>query len=420
MNPKRAQLLSDGYVILRQVVPPEQLDRLRSDIETVVARQRAGDPEWDRTSQPRASIVDQVDASTIGAFEFLLHPNTHGVSAEVLDCPAEAVAASQALVICNPEFTPDAPPRPGQHWGTDPRNWHRDVRPDRDGPLSAHIEDQLANGPAYVQWNIALYEDHILYVVPGSHRRLTSEVESSHLQGERGTTSPVPESIPVELGPGDGVVYNNLMLHWGSKYGPEKKRRTVHLGYRSFGRILPRQQCNLPMRFWERFEPGTPQRQVAEHWLGLFQAEFATIEETFRAALSGNGEAFQAGLSRLHPPEKGRRTCLILLAKHMLALHQRRGLPGDNDSGRSVYEWQLQELASHFTGRELERLWRRFEPIDEALRSGASRHVSGFLGPTTDYEFEKVPAGMTAEGMCAEVLGRPQRPFRSGSTPLPA
>ena len=131
------------------------------------------------------------------------------------------------------------------------------MRPDRDGPLSAHIEDQLANGPGYVQWNIALYEDHILYVVPGSHRRLSTEIESSHLQGERGTTSPVPESRPVELGPGDGVVYNNLMLHWGSKYGPEAKRRTVHLGYRSFGRTFPRQQCNLPMGFWNRFaEPG--------------------------------------------------------------------------------------------------------------------------------------------------------------------
>ena len=202
MNPKRAQLLSDGYVILRQVVPPGQLDRLRSDIETVVARQRASDPEWDRTPQPRASIVDQVDAATIGAFEFLLHENTHGVSAEVLDCQVEAVASNQALVICNPEFRPEDPPRPGQHWGTDPRNWHRDARPDRDGPLGGLIEDQLANGPAYVQWNIALYEDHILYVVPGSHRRLTTEIESSHLQAERGTISPVPESRCVELGSG--------------------------------------------------------------------------------------------------------------------------------------------------------------------------------------------------------------------------
>ena len=65
-------------------------------------------------------------------------------------------------------------------------------------------------------------------------------------------------------------------------------------------------------------------------------------------------------------------------------------------------------------------MWQRFEPIDEALRSGASRHVSGFLGPTTDYEFEKVPAGMTAEGMCAEILGQPQRFVHSGPPPLSA
>lgn len=407
MNPKRTQLLSDGYVILRQVVPPDQLDRLRNDIETVVARQRSNDPDWDTTPQPRASIIDQVDAETIGAFEFVLHENTHGVSAEVLDCPMETVASNQALVICNPEFTPEAPTRPGQQWGTDPRNWHRDVRPDRDGPLAALIEDQLANGPAYVQWNIALYEDHILYVVPGSHRRLSTEIESSHLEGEKGTIRPVPESRPVELEPGDGVVYNNLMLHWGSKYGPEKKRRTVHFGYRSFGRIFARQQCNLPMRFWERFPTGTPQRQVAEHWFGLYQAEFATIEETFRAALSGNRESFETGLRRLHPPEEGRRTCLILLAKQALAVHQGRGLLSSDGDGQSVYEWQLQELASHFSDRELERLRQRFEPIDKALRSGASRHVSGFLGPTTDYEFEKVPAGMTAEGMCVDILAQP-------------
>ena len=420
MDNKRAQLLSDGYVILRQVVPPEQLDRLRRDIEMVVARQRASDPEWDTTSQPRASIVDQVDADTIGAFEFLLHDHTHGGSAELLDCPPEAVASNQALVICNPEFAPDDPPRPGQHWGTDPRNWHRDVRPDKDGPLGGLIEDQLANGPAYVQWNIALYEDHILYIVPGSHRRLTTQLESSHLQAKRGPTIPVPESKCVELGPGDGVVYNNLMLHWGSKYGPEKKRRTIHLGYRSFGRIFPRQQCNLPLGFWTRFAEGTPQRRVAERWLGLYRAEFAAVEETFRAALDGNDEGFLAGLDRLHPPLEGRRTCLILLSKLASAVREQSHRPGGDRAGQSVYEWQLRQLAARFSDLELERLWQRFGPIDEALRCGTVKHVSGFLGPTTDYEFEKVPAGMTTEGLCAEILGYPQRAGFSRPSGFPA
>ena len=174
MDRKRDQLLHDGYVILPQVVPPEQLDRLRTDIEAVVQRQRASDPEWDTNPQPRGFIADQVDSDTVGAFEFFLHDHTHGVSAELLDRPREAVGATSAMVICNPEFTPGDPQRPGQSWGTDPRNWHRDVRPDQDGPLGALLEDQLANGPGYVQWNIALYEDHHLYVVPGSHRRMTA------------------------------------------------------------------------------------------------------------------------------------------------------------------------------------------------------------------------------------------------------
>ena len=37
VNPQ--QLLDDGFIILRQVVPPEQLDSLRASYETVVERQ---------------------------------------------------------------------------------------------------------------------------------------------------------------------------------------------------------------------------------------------------------------------------------------------------------------------------------------------------------------------------------------------
>ena len=168
MEDKREQLQRDGYVILSQVVPAEQLDRLRLDIEAVVQRQRAADPAWDSTSQPRAQIAKFVDAETLGAVEFLLHDHTYGVSGRLLGCPDAAVAATAAEVLCNPELTPGVPSPPGQSWGTDPRNWHRDVRPDTDGPLGPLLDDQLANGPAYVQWNIALYEDQHLHVVPGS------------------------------------------------------------------------------------------------------------------------------------------------------------------------------------------------------------------------------------------------------------
>ena len=109
MEDKREQLQRDGYVILSQVVPAEQLDRLRLDIEAVVQRQRAADPAWDSTSQPRAQIAKFVDAETLGAVEFLLHDHTYGVSGRLLGCPDAAVAATAAEVLCNPEFTPGAP-----------------------------------------------------------------------------------------------------------------------------------------------------------------------------------------------------------------------------------------------------------------------------------------------------------------------
>ena len=68
---KRAQLSSDGYVIVRNVVPPEMLDRLRRDVDTIVARERAADPHWATTAQPRGSIGDRVDEQTIGGVQSL-------------------------------------------------------------------------------------------------------------------------------------------------------------------------------------------------------------------------------------------------------------------------------------------------------------------------------------------------------------
>ena len=172
------RFLQDGYVILRDVVPPTQLESLRNTVDELVARQRADDPSWDTTATPRADLSRHVDASTAEALEFVLHENTLGVSTKLLDCPPEAVALSAMSVLCNPEFEPTETPLSGQSWGTDPRNWHRDIRPDHDAPLSALLSDEDANGPAYTQWNIALYDDSILQLIPGSHRRLTSEVET--------------------------------------------------------------------------------------------------------------------------------------------------------------------------------------------------------------------------------------------------
>ena len=99
-------------------------------------------------------------------------------------------------------------------------------------PLSGMQADLMANAPGYVQWNIALYEDDVFWILPESHKQPTNEAQRRQLMLD--PKVPLEGGIPVELQPGDGIVYPNLMMHWGSKY-TSRMRRTIHLGYRSFG-----------------------------------------------------------------------------------------------------------------------------------------------------------------------------------------
>jgi len=73
VNPQ--QLIDDGYVVLRQVVPPEQLEALRTSFETLIekqkviwARERKPDEKpggvWTASAQPRvffdSKLTDKV------------------------------------------------------------------------------------------------------------------------------------------------------------------------------------------------------------------------------------------------------------------------------------------------------------------------------------------------------------------------
>jgi len=66
-------------------------------------------------------------------------------------------------------------------------------------------------------------------VVTGSQ---TTERERRQLLSN--PAGPLEGGVPARLGPADGIVYPNLMMHWSSAYS-SKLRHTLHLGYRSFG-----------------------------------------------------------------------------------------------------------------------------------------------------------------------------------------
>ena len=60
-----------------------------------------------------------------------------------------------------------------------PAEWHRDFDAANMAPLQGLQMDLLENGPAYGQWNIPLYDDNVLWVVPGSFRRPNTEEETA-------------------------------------------------------------------------------------------------------------------------------------------------------------------------------------------------------------------------------------------------
>lgn len=103
--------------------------------------------------------------------------------------------------------------------------WHRD-----DVPASATAEEETAalgsgwgeRGQGHAQWNLALYDDQSLVVVPGSHSRPRTEAERA-----AGPYEVLEGQVVVRLKAGDAVFYDNDILHRGI-YGARRERMTLH------------------------------------------------------------------------------------------------------------------------------------------------------------------------------------------------
>ena len=387
-----------------QVIPPARLDELRASYEALVERQHkiwAGDLEWDepvamdyKSKQPRIVLPAVVDAATAETVEFCLHENTLGGSQQVMRVPE--AAPTSMFFMCNPE--------------TDhgPDGWHRDFSPKRQGPLRGIQEDMLANGaPGYVQWNIPLYDDNVLWVVPGSHRRINTEQENRELQ--QNPRGPLSGGLQVELNAGDGVVYSNMILHWPSDYST-KLRRTIHLGYRSFGGKLFSYSSHFywNLGFTKHLSPAT--RARFERFAHLDAQERHLIESIFRAMLAKDASTFRTGLTTLHPGEMGRMAAVVLLSKKASTIRQLKepevaGLPLNErakvvgDQRTSLY--LIEDLARRFSPEEADLLCQRFEPLDRKLQADSEQYVPGFQAGPMQYVYNDMPANFEVEDFIA-------------------
>ncbi len=379
------QLFEDGFIVLRGVVPPDWLDPLRDSFERMVELQKEiwarvrkpDDPpggEWELSHQPRLYFDTLVDEDTANTMAFCLHDNTMGASRRIMN--AEAAGNTGFFFMCNPVED------------RGPAAWHRDIHPIDQAPLRGLQDDLLYNAPGYLQWNIPLYDDNVLWVMPKSHRRGNTDEENRCL--ERNPREPLPGGVQVELNAGDGVVYTNTILHWGSNYSA-RTRRTIHLGYRSYGGpIFP--YVNRTFRDLSFIEClPADQQAVFKDIRHRYDDESDLIESVFRAAIDRDECAFQEGVAALHPGEAGRIVCVVLLSK--IVYKMRFGAhPARRHYGSDISHDE--DLKPRFTDGELDTLWRRFAPLDRQLQSKAMQYVPGFQSDPMHYYFEEMPSDL--------------------------
>eukprot|EP01051_Picozoa_sp_SAG22_P000148 SAG22_NODE_3_length_48349_cov_158.681180_9_plen_480_part_00 len=390
----RSALRSDGFFIVRGLVPQGLVAELSASV--LAARDSYGALEISGTVQPRISVEQAADPDAAREiFEYCLRADGPlGVSRALTD--GVDCALSQVQVLLNPEQEPaaDEPvPPPGQPFGTDPRNWHRDIRPDHNGPLELLLKDEACNGIGYVQWNIALTPESCLQVVKGSHVRLTTPAEMAVLR-EDPQCDRLAGAVDVELQAGDGVCYVNLLLHHGRAYTPRLPRRTLHLAYRTFSQFAGFQRQHTFA--WSRAPgggagglpglsrlspPAAEQLKQMEDWQA---AQHAQISALLRAAAAGDARGAEAALAALHPGEEGRGCALAIVA--LLARQVARG--------ETILAGAVPGLPPGSRGAD--RLLQAFGPVLAQLElppGSEPTHVRGFLGTPTRFRFERTADG---------------------------
>lgn len=139
--------------------------------------------------------------------------------------------------------------------------WHRD---DISASASAEEEMEHLTRPSnHAQWNLALYDDASLVLVPGSHRRPRTDVERS----AEPYKSELPGQITVKLKAGEVAFYNNNILHRGV-YDPSKERMTLHgsIGSKNAGAQRARNVLQHGVGEWAA--KWDLEGQEGEEWVG--------------------------------------------------------------------------------------------------------------------------------------------------------
>lgn len=223
----RASLLKDGYVIIPSLLHPTSLPALRAAATRTTSLARSSQWPHVRTLPKQFPPWPSDPSQGIWGVQHLLHPDLpdHDIFAasyfdddvvrvvgDLLSCgEGELVMELYNLLV-----------RPDRDFEL---RWHRDdifatATPEEE--MEALVVGRPEKGQGHAQWNLALFDDESLVVVPGSHRRARTEAERG-----AGLYEVLEGQMVVKLKAGDAVFYDNNILHRGV-YASGRERMTLH------------------------------------------------------------------------------------------------------------------------------------------------------------------------------------------------
>jgi ectoine hydroxylase-related dioxygenase (phytanoyl-CoA dioxygenase family) len=220
----RTALDRDGFVVLSaSLFPSFELEALRAAASRMTSAARTGKWPYIRTLPKQFPPWPQDASHGIWGVQHLLHPsNPDHLTFAKSYFDSELLKYVAALIGCKEDDLTmelyNMLVRPDRDFSL---RWHRD-----DVPASATTDEEIArlNKPSYhAQWNLALYDDTSLVLVPGSHRRARTDTERNADPYE----AHLPAQITVKLKAGEVAFYNNNILHRGV-YDSTKERMTLH------------------------------------------------------------------------------------------------------------------------------------------------------------------------------------------------
>ena len=269
----RSQLIRHGYVVIPKLLPPHLLLASQASCKYLVTNTRSGTywphvrtvpkqfPPWPKYISPDQKL-------NIWGIQHLLHPSLSGLR----DVFAEVYFSEQILspvrdILSTDTFTPTSSDLVMELFNLliSPETdfeliWHRDdIKSDLSGEEELKQIDSRAPGgrQLHAQYNIALFEDESLIVVPGSHRRARTEEER-----EAGKYDKLSGEVRVKLEPGDAVFYDSNIWHRGVYRGIDVKeemgRMTLHgsVGLKGFGEERSRQVLQHGVGEWIEADGG--------------------------------------------------------------------------------------------------------------------------------------------------------------------